>query len=207
MARTATPAATAAASTALVLVGTRLHRPTCPRPSVRAGDAADTITDRDTLTHLRDAVPATCCKPNALVVDATRGGAAFRIAALDTADATPAVEPVADPCTDDAAIPAVGLVSVGTGELAGGDVQTLPREGKPRTRRPNRHDQIGVTPRGAQAHAEAAQIVAAAVAGQQVCTGTCAQALPVVKFPTTSKGGRGTECRTCRDARRAAAKA
>jgi hypothetical protein len=44
-------------------------------------------------------------------------------------------------------------------------------------------------------------------AGSQKCTGACGQTLPMVKFPTTAKGGRGTECRKDRDARRAAAKA
>lgn len=39
------------------------------------------------------------------------------------------------------------------------------------------------------------------------CTGACGQELPLTKFPTTSGGRRGTECRKCRDARKAAAKA
>ena len=38
-------------------------------------------------------------------------------------------------------VPAIGHTSQGTGELAGGDVQALPRTHKPRTRRANRHDQ------------------------------------------------------------------
>jgi hypothetical protein len=37
------------------------------------------------------------------------------------------------------------------------------------------------------------------------CAGACGKTLPVVKFPTTTGGRRVSECRECRDARRAAA--
>lgn len=38
----------------------------------------------------------------------------------------------------------------------------------------------------------------------QTCTGACHADLPATKFPTVAGGKRGTECRSCRDARRAA---
>lgn len=38
-------------------------------------------------------------------------------------------------------VPAIGDTSQGVGELAGGDVQALPRTHRPRTRKGNRHDQ------------------------------------------------------------------
>lgn len=42
--------------------------------------------------------------------------------------------------------------------------------------------------------------------GQQTmtCKGACGKAKPITKFPTTTGGKRGTECRECRVARRAA---
>lgn len=97
-------------------------------------------------------------------------------------------------------VPATGSVEAGRGELAGGDVQTLPRKGKVSSGSRKSGD-----PRADRArHDHAAD--APPAPDTQVCTGACARSLPLVKFPTT-KSGRGSECRTCRDTRRNAAKA
>lgn len=44
----------------------------------------------------------------------------------------------------------------------------------------------------------------AAHQGTIACVGTCGEVRPATKFPTTKDGGRGTECRDCQKARRAA---
>lgn len=179
--------------------GPRLHRLSCKR----AG-AAHILADTARREVVESAPLATCCKP-------TEAHRLETLAAIGpwprhlVADLEPCTlgEPVPAPVT----IPPIGLVSEGKGELAGGDVQALPRTAKPRTRKGNRHDQrTALPPRGGKAEQQAALQVVREATGQ-TCTGACGQSLPLTKFPTTTAGKRGTECRTCRDTRRAAAKA
>jgi hypothetical protein len=161
----------------LMLAATPKGGPRLHRATCKRIPSAAIPAKHGTAKALQDAMLATCCKPT----EAQRAA----VLALVT-------------------IPAIGTVEQGKGELAGGDVQALPRDRKPRTSKGNRHDQRSpLPPREGIAEVQRALQV---VPDTATCSGSCGATLPLQKFPTTPKG-RGTECRTCRNARRAAAKA
>lgn len=98
----------------------RLHRATCKKAHGHA-----TALKHLPVNAIQAAQAATCCKPHAEDVEAAKAEARAR---------NGQTEPV----------PALTEAEDGVGELAGGDVQPLPRPKSRKVRTPNRHDQRDV---------------------------------------------------------------
>lgn len=207
----------------------RLHRSNCKRLQSTTGLRPEAQPATDLSAHdVHLLALATCCKPNpaaleALVAEALAAeqsdaevyAAEGAAAADDGCPACGAPEGGTHGCTLQERSEATGYVPNERGRAsavarqdgldakqAAGTVERVRgrKSGDPRQDRGYGDPALDAT---------AAEILAAAPEGQEVqrCSGSCAQVLPLVKFPTVTRKdgkGRGTECRTCRDARREA---